>query len=110
MVDTNRIVKGPGIDFIEFLRFIGIWMSIRENPGTKRAEYLRENPIDIFSGLSIRVNQFMSGNHCESNFSAINFTATPLPPIKTKLTKSVRGLLCVMVTCKDSSYRLGSHV
>ena len=30
LVETNRIIKGPDIDFGEFLRFIGIWLSMPE--------------------------------------------------------------------------------
>ena len=62
MVDSNRIIKFPDIEFGQLLRFIGIWLLMTENPGTNRAEYFRKNPIDIFSGCSIDVNQLMSGN------------------------------------------------
>ena len=50
LADTNRIIKGPDLEFGEFLRFIGIWLLMTENPGTKWTEYFSENPIDIFSG------------------------------------------------------------
>ena len=60
MVETNRIIKGPDLDFEYFLRTTGIWLLITENPGTNRMEYFSEDPIDIFSGWSICVNPFMS--------------------------------------------------
>ena len=34
MVETNRIIKVPDIDFGEFIQFIGIWMLMTANPGT----------------------------------------------------------------------------
>ena len=61
-MEANRIIKVPNPDFGEFLRFIGIWMSMTENPGTNWVEYFSEDPIDIFSGCSIHVNHSMSGN------------------------------------------------
>ena len=66
LVETNKTIKGPDLDFGEFLRFIGIWLLMTSNPGTNRADYFSENPIDIFSWCSICVNQFMSGNSFES--------------------------------------------
>ena len=32
--ETNRIMKGPDLDFGEFLQLIGIWMVMADNPGT----------------------------------------------------------------------------
>ena len=80
LMETNRIIKGPDLDFGDFLQFIGIWMLMKSNPGTNRVDYLRENPIDIFSECSIFVNQFIYGKKFESIFSDLNFTATPPPP------------------------------
>ena len=65
-METNKTIKGPEIEFSGFRQFVGIWLLIAANPGTKRVEYFSENPIDIFGGCSIRVNQFMSGNRFES--------------------------------------------
>ena len=59
LVETNIRIKGPNLDFGEFLCFIGIW---------------------VFSRFSIRVSQFMSGNCFENICSDLKFTATP-PPI-----------------------------
>ena len=39
IVETNKRIKGPDIDFGVFLQFIGICLLITEIPGTKRAEY-----------------------------------------------------------------------
>ena len=50
MVDTNRRIKCPTINFGEFILLIGIFMFITENPGTNWTEYLSENIIDLFSG------------------------------------------------------------
>ena len=61
-MDTNRIINVPDLDLSEILKFIGIWLLMTANTGTNWAEYFRENAIDIFSGCSIHVNQFMSGN------------------------------------------------
>ena len=80
LVDTNKIIKGPDLDFGEFLRFIVIWMLMISNPGTNQEEYFSKKPIDMFSGCSISINQFMSGNRFESICSDLNFTNTPLPP------------------------------
>ena len=66
LVDTKNIIKGPSIEFGEFIWFIGIWLFRTSNPGTTRVEYFSKNPIDVFSGVSIYVNQFMSGNSFES--------------------------------------------
>ena len=71
------MIKVPDIDFCEFLWFIGIWLLMTENPGTNRADYFIKNPIDIFSGCLICINQFMSGNHFGNICSAINFTYNP---------------------------------
>ena len=65
-METNIRIKGPDLDFGEFLWFIGIWLVMTENPGTNQAEYFSEDPIDIFSGFSICANQFMSVNRFES--------------------------------------------
>ena len=81
LIETNRIIKGPGTEFDEFLRLIGIWMSMTENPGTNWTEYFSKNPIDIFSGCSIYVNQLLSGNSFEGICSALKFTDTPPPPL-----------------------------
>ena len=56
MVDTNRIIRCPDIEFYGVLYFIGIWLLITENPGTNGSEYFRKNPIDLFGGFLIRVN------------------------------------------------------
>ena len=29
LVETNRIIKGPDIDFGEFLRIIGVWVLVK---------------------------------------------------------------------------------
>ena len=79
MVDTNRRIKGLDLDFYEFLRLIGIGLFMKAYPGTNQAEYFRKNNIDIFSGCSICVNQFMSGNHLENICSTLKFTNTPPP-------------------------------
>ena len=50
MVETDRKIKGPYLEFSEFLRLIGIWILMTENPGTNWTEYFSENPMDIFSG------------------------------------------------------------
>ena len=63
IVETYRRNKGLALEFSEFLWFIGIWMLKTENPGTIRAEYFSEHPIDIFVRHSIFMNQFMTGNH-----------------------------------------------
>ena len=61
LVDTKKIIKVPNIDFGELLWFIDIWQLIKENPGMNPAEHFREKHIDLFSGCSIRVKQFMYG-------------------------------------------------
>ena len=43
LVDTNKIFKGPDIDFGEFLHFNGIWMLMTSKPGKNWAEYLAKN-------------------------------------------------------------------
>ena len=53
-------------------------------PGTNRAGYFRKKPIDIFSGWSMCVNQFMYGNHFENICSALKFAVTPNPPFRYK--------------------------
>ena len=77
MVDTNRIIRVPDIDFDEFLCFIGIWLLITGNPGTNQTEYFSENYIDLFSGCSIFVNHIMYGNHFENNCSDLKFSDRP---------------------------------
>ena len=61
LVETNRMIKGLDIRFGEFLRLIGIWMLMTANPSTNQAKYFIKNPIDLFVGCSICVNQFVSG-------------------------------------------------
>ena len=80
-MDTNIIIKGPDIDSGDFLRFIGIWMLITENPGTNQVECFGKNPIYICSGCSIHINQFMSGNCFEIICSALKFSSAPLPSL-----------------------------
>ena len=72
-------MKGNDLEFGEFLQLIGIWMVMAENPGTNGVEYYSKNPIDLFSGCSIRVNQFMSGNCFEYICSTIKFTERTPP-------------------------------
>ena len=83
-MDTNRIIKGPDIDFCEFLQFIGIWVLMTENPGTNQAGYFSGNPIDIFSVCSIRVNHFLSVNRFENICSPLKFNATSPPSFRGK--------------------------
>ena len=66
MVETYRTIKGPYLDFGEFLWVIGIWVLMKANPGTNWTDYFSKNPIDIFSGCSIFFNQYMSRNCFES--------------------------------------------
>ena len=80
------------------------------NPGTNRAECFRNNAIDLFSGCSIFVNHFMSGNFFENICYAFNFTATPSLLFEINSMKSDILLLCAMVTCKKSLFHLGYHV
>ena len=47
-VDINNMLKWPELEFGEFLWFIGICLSIIDNPGTNRAEYFSDTPVDIF--------------------------------------------------------------
>ena len=95
MVDTNKIIKIPGIYFGKFLRFIGIWMLMTSNPVTNGAEYFSEKPIDIFSGRSICVKQFMSGNCFESIWSALKFTNTHTPLLLRSILSSRTDDFCV---------------
>ena len=112
LVNTNRIIEGPDLDFGESLWFIGIWMLITGKPGTKWADYFSKKPIDIFSGFSIRANQFMSGDIFEIICSAINFTSHHHPrPLTFEINfmEPDRLLLRGMITCKKSSCHIVSH-
>ena len=42
MVETNKGIKGPDLDFGELLRSIGIKLLMTENPGTNRADNFRK--------------------------------------------------------------------
>ena len=66
LVDTNKIIKGPDIDFGEFLQFIGLWILMTANPETNQLELFSEHITDVFSECSIHVNRFVSDNHFES--------------------------------------------
>ena len=77
-METNIIIIGPDLDFGEFLRFIGIWFLMIANSGTKCAEYLSENTIDIFSGCSMCVNQYMSGIFLKVS-ALLSILLSPLP-------------------------------
>ena len=88
-METNRITKGPDTDFGKFLRLIVIFLLMTENPGTKRADYFSENPIDIFSGCSIFVNQFMSGDFLKM-FAILSKSPPPPLPFNTNSMKSDR--------------------
>ena len=50
LVETNQRTKCPALESGELLQFIGIWMLITSNPGTKWAGYLSGNPIDFLMG------------------------------------------------------------
>ena len=90
-MDTNRIIIGPDIDFGDFPWFVGIYLLIEENSG-KLGRVFRENPIGLFSGCSIRVNQFMSGNFLKvSDLLLISLPPSHTPlPFKIKFMKSDR--------------------
>ena len=76
MVDTNRIIKGPNLDFGEFLRFISIWISITENPCTNWSEYFSKNPIYFSVGA-----QFVSTISClELVLKVSDLISSLLPP------------------------------
>ena len=60
--ETNRIIKGPALEFGEFVRLIDIWMLIIDNPEKNWAEYFSDYHVDIFGGFSILLNIFMSRN------------------------------------------------
>ena len=78
LVDTNRRIKVPALEFGEFLQFIGIWVLIKTNPGTIQIEYFSDTHIDIVGQCSISFKQFMSVNTFESICSDIKFN--PYPP------------------------------
>ena len=42
LVDTNRKIKCPDIEFGEFLQFVGICMFMTENSGTNWVDYFRK--------------------------------------------------------------------
>ena len=107
LVETNRIIKGPDLEFGGFLQFIGIWILTTSNSVTNQAEYFSKNPRDILSECSICINQFVSGNRFESICSALKFTS---PPTEINFMKYERWLLRGMVTCENSSQYLGFHV
>ena len=77
LVETNRRIKSPDLDFGKFLRSIGICLFMTSNPGTNQVEYCIKNPIYLFSGCSISVNQFMSDNHFESICSDLKVRVIP---------------------------------
>ena len=77
LVEMNQRIKVPALEFCEFLRFIGIWMSMTANPGMNLTGYFSENSVNIFCGCSIHADQFMSGNSFESIFYDINLTPPP---------------------------------
>ena len=112
LVDTNNVIKGPAIEFGKLLRFIGIWLLMASNPVRNWADYFSKNPIFIFSGFSIRVNQFMSVNDFESICSALKCTNTPPPsiPIKKFCMNYSRWLIHGTVTCKEYLYHIGYNV
>ena len=47
LVDTNRVIKGPDLDFGVFIWFIWIWIFITENPVTNWVDYFSNNCIDF---------------------------------------------------------------
>ena len=42
LVETNRRIKGPVIDFLKFLQFIGIWLLMKANPITNQEGCFRK--------------------------------------------------------------------
>ena len=48
IVDKNQRIKGTALEFVGFLRFIGMWLFITENPGTNQTKYFSDTPIEIF--------------------------------------------------------------
>ena len=38
LVDTNKIIKGPNLDFDKFFQFIGIWLLMTSNHGNPGGE------------------------------------------------------------------------
>ena len=110
MVDTNRKIKLPDIFFGEFLQLSSIVMLMTANPGTDRVEYFSENPIYIFSGCSIRVNKFISGN-IFGKFALMPSSLPPLP-LSFEINYIKPGILLLrgMDTCKKYSFHIGYHV
>ena len=43
MVETNIIIKGPDLEFGEFLQLLGIYMLMTENSGTNWEDYFSQN-------------------------------------------------------------------
>ena len=78
LVETNKIIKVPDLDFGDFLRFIGIWLLMTSKPGTNWADYFSENSIDILVGA-----QFVSTSLCLAivlKVSALLPSSLPPPP------------------------------
>ena len=84
LVDTNRIIKGPNLEFGGFLGFIGIRWLRTEKCGTNGAEYFSKNTIDILVG-----DKFVSTILCLEFVlkvsSLLSISLTSLPPFLSRL-------------------------
>ena len=109
MVETNRIIKGPDLDFGQFLHFIWIWLLITANPDTNRAEYFSKKTIFISMGA-----QFVSTILCLVCFFKLSdllssLLSPPSLPFDVNFMNYDILLLRLIITCKKSLYRLVSH-
>ena len=50
IVERKKIMKGPDLEFGEFLQFIGIGLTMKKKTGTTWSDCSSKNPLYIFSG------------------------------------------------------------
>ena len=112
LVDTNRIIKGPNLEFGGFLGFIGIRWLRTEKCGTNGAEYFSKNTIDILVG-----DKFVSTILCLEIFSKVSAIISSLlppppypPPFWYKIYESWQMIFAWNGHMQKSSYRIESHV
>jgi len=66
LVESNKHIKGEAITLGEFLWFIGIWLLMSSQAGSKCSDYFSTKPISHFGGAPFSLNDMMSGNHFEA--------------------------------------------
>ena len=89
----NKNIKGPPVNYGEFLVFLGIWLIMSTTVGIERRLFWSLSAVSMFSGAPYRFNEYMSGNRFDSICDNLTFTLKGLPSFKDRFWQVCKMIL-----------------